>query len=89
MVDVDMADTNGLVHLCEEFHALTDAHEVVVESVPAVVAAIVSRHPLNTPSQSHLMWMSRETMKLLTRHAEVLQREIRVSRREAAISARG
>lgn len=76
--------------VCEEFNGLNNAHEVVPESIQDIIEAMVSRQPLHTEthSQSHIMWLARETTKMLNRHAELVKREICVARREAALAGR-
>ena len=84
----EMMGMGFVSHVCEEFHGLTAANEVAAESIQAIVDAMVLRQPLasGVPSNSHIMWLRRETTKLLTRHAELLKREICVARREALVS---
>ena len=75
------------------------SHENGIEyiDIDGIVAATVARQPLNkTPlgeynvaSQSHLMWLSRETQKLMARNTELATRENLVSTREEAIRALG
>ncbi len=76
--------------VCDEFHGLTETHDVAAASIEAIVEAMVSRQPLagGVHSQSHVMWMARETTKLMLRHADLLKREVCVVRREALLSGR-
>jgi len=79
----------GISEVCAEFHALNTEHEVAADAVQKIVEAMVVRQPLRegVPSHSHIMWLSRETTKLLVRHVELMKRESLVSKREAAVRA--
>lgn len=82
-----MGEMGGISEVCAEFHALNAEHEVAVDAVQKIVEAMVVRQPLRDglPSQSHIMWLSRETTKLLIRHVDLMKRESLVSKREAAV----
>ena len=61
--------TKAMGDVCEEFNGLNNSHEVVPESIQDIVEPVVSRQPLHTDthSQSHIMWLARETTKMLNR----------------------
>ena len=66
----------GISQFCEEHGFVADSCNT--DKIMALVEAMVSRQPLREgdPSPSHLMWLARETTKLITRHAELELREL-------------
>jgi len=74
----------GIAQMCEDHGFVTDSCNK--DKILALVETMVSRQPLRegNPSPSHLMWLARETTKLITRHAELELREKNVSMRELA-----
>ena len=69
--------------VCRE-HGVGDSSGCDPGQLVAMVDAMVSRQPLREgdPSPSHMMWLARETAKLMKRHADLDVREKQVSRRE-------